>query len=420
MRSRSSRRASGDGSGANGSTSSSRTRATSSAKNGFPPERSWIRSRSGARRAGRGGRATRGAACRRSGARLATGSPAPGRGRAPSSTGALVGEPPGEQHEDEPRSACGARTPGSRRRPIEPLDVVDRDDERPGPGEPLQDVAHRDGERTSSTGSVEHPQQRDLERRLLGTLRDGRTSSTTPSTRSPSPRARAPLRLGRSDARRGDLRAAPSTPPATASTSRSPPLPRGRTPSARRARRVRTRRRWRAPRPCRRPWRHRPCHDRDMSGLEPAARGMRRRSPPPPSSSALSGPRGRRHGAVVEVRDVVEPNVAYRALNFAALWKKQRTLPSFAYAGIPYHVLGWRDGALCVTIAWMRSASFPICRWHLRDLREQVALTVRLASTTCALDLLAHAPSSRARSLGANPSAVLLVFVCFFSVMHAG
>jgi MFS family permease len=41
----------------------------------------------------------------------------------------------------------------------------------------------------------------------------------------------------------------------------------------------------------------------------------------------------------------LKPNVAYLALNLSALWKKQRTLPSLAYAGIPYQVLGMRSGA---------------------------------------------------------------------------
>src|SRR5688572_19174027 len=31
----------------------------------------------------------------------------------------------------------------------------------------------------------------------------------------------------------------------------------------------------------------------------------------------------------------LKPNVAYRALNLSAGWKKQTTLPSLAYAGIP-------------------------------------------------------------------------------------
>src|SRR6266487_3120096 len=52
----------------------------------------------------------------------------------------------------------------------------------------------------------------------------------------------------------------------------------------------------------------------------------------------------------------LKPNVAYLVLNFCALWKKQTTLPSLAYAGIPYQVLGERSGALALMIAWSRSA----------------------------------------------------------------
>src|SRR5690349_24688150 len=52
----------------------------------------------------------------------------------------------------------------------------------------------------------------------------------------------------------------------------------------------------------------------------------------------------------------LKPKVAYLVLNLAALWKKQSTLPSLAYAGIPYQVLGEREGALALMIAWSRSA----------------------------------------------------------------
>ena len=52
----------------------------------------------------------------------------------------------------------------------------------------------------------------------------------------------------------------------------------------------------------------------------------------------------------------MKPNVAYLALNFSAAWKKQTTLPSLAYAGIPYQVFGHRSGAAAVTIAWSRLA----------------------------------------------------------------
>src|SRR5438132_7821065 len=52
----------------------------------------------------------------------------------------------------------------------------------------------------------------------------------------------------------------------------------------------------------------------------------------------------------------LKPSVAYLVLNFCAGWKKQRTSPSLAYAGIPYQVLGERAGALALMIAWSRLA----------------------------------------------------------------
>src|SRR6266568_4943840 len=48
----------------------------------------------------------------------------------------------------------------------------------------------------------------------------------------------------------------------------------------------------------------------------------------------------------------LKPNVAYLVLNFAAAWKKQTTLSSLAYAGIPYQSLGERVGELSLMIAW--------------------------------------------------------------------
>src|SRR5207237_7521231 len=56
----------------------------------------------------------------------------------------------------------------------------------------------------------------------------------------------------------------------------------------------------------------------------------------------------------------MKPNVAYLVLNFCALWKKQTTLPSLAYAGIPYQTFGARAGALAFMIAWSRS---PMARY---------------------------------------------------------
>src|SRR5437773_11144176 len=52
----------------------------------------------------------------------------------------------------------------------------------------------------------------------------------------------------------------------------------------------------------------------------------------------------------------LKPNVAYLVLNFCAGWKKQTTSPSLAYAGIPYQVLGERDGAPALMVAWSRLA----------------------------------------------------------------
>src|SRR5215471_17358425 len=51
----------------------------------------------------------------------------------------------------------------------------------------------------------------------------------------------------------------------------------------------------------------------------------------------------------------LKPNVAYLVLNLCAAWKKQTTLPSLAYAGIPYQSFGERAGALALMIAWSRS-----------------------------------------------------------------
>src|SRR6266545_4647534 len=72
---------------------------------------------------------------------------------------------------------------------------------------------------------------------------------------------------------------------------------------------------------------------------------------------------------------------------FAALWKKQTTLPSLsAYAGIPYQVFGERDGALALMISWSRSAMA----------RSGSDISAIFAST---------APSPAARSLFARASA---------------
>jgi hypothetical protein len=55
----------------------------------------------------------------------------------------------------------------------------------------------------------------------------------------------------------------------------------------------------------------------------------------------------------------LKPSVAYLDLNLCALWKKQTTLPSLAYAGIPYQVFGQRSGALALTIDLREHVAFP-------------------------------------------------------------
>src|SRR5688500_6996558 len=53
----------------------------------------------------------------------------------------------------------------------------------------------------------------------------------------------------------------------------------------------------------------------------------------------------------------LKPNVAYLDLNLSAGVNKQTTLPSLlAYAGIPYHVFGERDGAFDLMSSWSRLA----------------------------------------------------------------
>src|SRR5262245_45378000 len=94
----------------------------------------------------------------------------------------------------------------------------------------------------------------------------------------------------------------------------------------------------------------------------------------------------------------LKPSVAYLDLNLCALLKKQTTLSSFAYAGMPYQVLGERSGAVAVTISCIRSAIA----------RSDAGISAIFASTwRSASALPAAAFSSRARSLiAARSSAV--------------
>src|SRR5262245_38538031 len=110
-----------------------------------------------------------------------------------------------------------------------------------------------------------------------------------------------------------------------------------------------------------------------------------------------------------------KPNVAYLELNFSALLKKQTTLPSLAYAGIPYQVFGASSGALAVTIAWSRSAMtrsgaciLPIASSTSRSPSALLLFARSSAFSSLARSLIA------ARSSAVNPLAGFVSFVAGF------
>src|SRR5438477_12862826 len=106
-----------------------------------------------------------------------------------------------------------------------------------------------------------------------------------------------------------------------------------------------------------------------------------------------------------------KPNVEYLELYFCALWKKQTTLPSLAYAGIPYQVFGERAGALALMTAWsclaMARSAFGILADGESDVLAAIAKMPRADRGMCAR------PSTAARSQvvgprGGAPAAVAL------------
>src|SRR5918996_5322034 len=108
----------------------------------------------------------------------------------------------------------------------------------------------------------------------------------------------------------------------------------------------------------------------------------------------------------------LKPNVAYLELNLDAAVKKQTTLPSLAYAGIPYQDFGERAGALALMIAWIRLAM----------VRSGSGISAIFASRSFSP---ASAFSSRARSfMAARSSAVkpldFLVAVVLVADFRAG
>src|SRR5688500_4167546 len=118
----------------------------------------------------------------------------------------------------------------------------------------------------------------------------------------------------------------------------------------------------------------------------------------------------------------LQPNVAYLDLNLCALWKKQTTLPSLAYAGIPYQVFGERSGALALTIAWRRLA-MARSRAGISAIAASTALS-SFAPRASAFSSWARAFAA-ARSSAVNPldflprSVVLLADFCvpFFALI---
>ena len=71
--------------------------------------------------------------------------------------------------------------------------------------------------------------------------------------------------------------------------------------------------------------------------------------------------RRRPHGAFVEVRAVVEAEHGVPLLELPALRKKQTTLPSLAYAGIPYRSSARGPVRWLLTISWSRSPMERSC-----------------------------------------------------------
>ena len=85
-----------------------------------------------------------------------------------------------------------------------------------------------------------------------------------------------------------------------------------------------------------------------------------------------------------------KPNVAYLVLNFSALWKKQTTLPSLAYAGIPYQSLR-REGRRAGFDDRMEPLGDGAIRFrHRGDRREHRSLAIGLLRCFVGSLLLRH------------------------------
>ena len=113
----------------------------------------------------------------------------------PSACSSPDGRPPSTQPASKQHQHLVLVEPAQRKRQrarrgrVEPLDVVDSDQDRRPIAQKLQHVVHRHRERTAIDGITRRllPKQRDLERTPPRRRNAGRTSSRTSSNRSPSP-----------------------------------------------------------------------------------------------------------------------------------------------------------------------------------------------------------------------------------------
>ena len=124
----------------------------------------------------------------------------------------------------------------------------------------------------------------------------------------------------------------------------------------------------------------------------------------------------------------LKPNVPYLALNLCAPWKKQTTLPSLAYAGIPYQSLAESPGALALMMAWSRSpmvrSGAGIAAIFASTALSSSAVPERAAAFRSSACSRIASRSSSVNTLDALPIAVVLLadfcvafFVGFFSAI---
>src|SRR5712691_5584358 len=107
----------------------------------------------------------------------------------------------------------------------------------------------------------------------------------------------------------------------------------------------------------------------------------------------------RPHGAFALL---LKPSVMYLSLNICPPRKKQTTMPSLAYPGIPYQTFGERAGALALMMAWSRS---PMARYGS-------GIAAIFASTALSPSALSARGPGRAAAFFAAFLVVLLADFC--------